>query len=96
MQVRWVRPHSGRHEGLALMTPATFIVRAEVLPMSMKTLMFRAKAAPALVRKMKGLKSTLASFITGLNSSCKKEPIIESNTPVMEVFDLHRPSVMTS
>ena len=57
------------------MTPATFIVRAEVRPMSMKTLMFRANAAPALVKKMKGLKSTLASFITGLNSNCT-EPLI--------------------
>ena len=54
------------------MTPATFIVRAEVRPISMKTLMLRAKAAPALDMKMTGLRSTLLSLITGLSSNCKK------------------------
>lgn len=34
------------------MTPAMFMVRALVLPMSMNTLMFSPKAAAALLRKM--------------------------------------------
>ncbi len=68
--LRFCESQSRKVRMLALITPATFMVRAEVRPMSMKTLMFRANAAPAFVRKMKGLKSTLASFITGLSSSC--------------------------
>ena len=38
-----------------MMTPATFMVSALVRPMSMKTLMFKAKAQLALERKMAGL-----------------------------------------
>lgn len=53
------------------MTPATFIVNAEVRPMSMKTLMLSAKAAAAFDTNIVGLKSALVSFITGLISSCK-------------------------
>ena len=53
------------------MTPATFIVSADVRPISMNTLMLRANAAAALERKMVGFRSTLGSFVTGLSSSCK-------------------------
>lgn len=57
-------------EDSTLMTPATFMVRAEVRPMSRKTDMLRAKAAPAFVKKMKGLKSTFTSLRTLSISSC--------------------------
>ena len=36
----------------SLMTPATFMVKAEVFPMSRKTDIFSPKAAAALLKKM--------------------------------------------
>ena len=74
---------------VTLMTPATFIVRAEVRPISMKTLMLSANAAPALVMKMKGLKSTFESFITGLSSSCTESLYLYRDLPELIKVSLH-------
>ena len=48
------------------MTPATFMVSADVLPISMKTAMLRPKAAMALARKMGMLIFTCDQQSSGL------------------------------
>ena len=47
-------------------TPAMFIVSADVLPISMKTAQFNAKAQSAFKRSRMGLKETFPSISSGI------------------------------
>ena len=68
------------------------MVRALVFPINMKTLMLRANAQLALVRKMIGLNLTLGSLVTAFISSCSIYAIAsgtaKTNGPVYLYLDL--------
>ena len=73
VEVIWIQPCN--LYCLTLMTPATFIVSALVLPTSMKTLILRAKAHNAFEIKITGLSCTLGSLVTAFSSSCNTHSI---------------------
>ena len=68
--MRMERPISSQ----SLMTPATFMVSADVLPISMKTDMLRPKAAMALARNMGMLMFTCDQQSSSLGVTAQAAP----------------------